>query len=257
MTIDCVNLWIGRSLGPIERACMKSVLRQGHSLALYCYEEVEGVPDGVEMRDAAEILPLSAIPPSWVRSRSDLYSDWFRYEIQKRGLGTWLDLDVYLVAPLDLDRPNLFGDYEPGKINGAVLRLPPDSPMLPVLLQPFYESRIPDWLSWRWRIEGAAWRLLTGASDLTRTPWGVTGPYAMTAAAHRCGLQSEALPQEIFYPIEWRKAAWIGDPSIQLDDLVTERTVAIHLWNECIRDIKSRPAAKGSFLARLQEEGRN
>src|SRR5690349_7920416 len=35
---DCVTLWIGESLGAVERACLRSVLRQGHSLALYCYD---------------------------------------------------------------------------------------------------------------------------------------------------------------------------------------------------------------------------
>ena len=36
-------------LGPrkIERACLRSVLRQGHRLSLYCYEKPAGVPTGV------------------------------------------------------------------------------------------------------------------------------------------------------------------------------------------------------------------
>ena len=35
---------------------MRSVVRQGHSLALYCYSKPAGVPDGLEMRDAAAQL---------------------------------------------------------------------------------------------------------------------------------------------------------------------------------------------------------
>lgn len=252
---DCVILWIGDSLGTIERACIKSILRHGHSLALYCYRTPAGVPDGVEVRDASPILPRSSIPESWMK-RSDLYSDWFRYEIQKRGLGIWLDLDVYLVAPLDLGRANLFGEYEPGKINGAVLRLPPDSPMLPKLLEPFEKSRIPDWVSWRWRLEGWARERAFGKADLLRTPFGVTGPYALTAMAHRCGLASEALPAEVFYPVEWREASWILDPSIKPKDVTTGQTVGIHLWNEVIRRFKNEPAPQGSFLRQLQDEGR-
>lgn len=234
---------------------MRSVLRQGHRLALYCYRDVAGVPEGVEIFDASAVLPEASIPASWAK-RSDLYSDWFRYEIQKRGLGIWLDLDVYLVAPLDLERPCLFGEYEPGKINGAVLRLPPDSPLLPALLEPFVTGTIPDWLSWRWRVEGRIRKLLSGRADLSRTPWGVSGPYALTAVAHRFGLASEALPPDVFYPVEWRSAAWITDPAIALEDVTSEHTVAVHLWNECIRQFKSAPAAPGSFLARLQHEGR-
>lgn len=253
---DCVNLWIGDRLGPIERACMKSVLRQGHSLALYCYDTPAGVPEEVELLDASAVLPRSSIPVSWSH-RSDLYSDWFRYEIQKRGLGTWLDLDVYLVGRLDLERPCLFGEYEPGKVNGAVLRLPPDSAMLSPLLEPFRENRIPDWLSARWRAEGWIRKTLTGKADLTRTPWGVTGPYALTAVMRRFGALGEALDPQVFYPVEWRRAAWIADPAIRLEDVITKDTVAIHLWNECIKTIKHAPAPAGSFLEQLQREGRD
>lgn len=52
-------LWIGPPLGPVERACMRSVLRQGHPLSLYRYAAPDGVPDGVELRDAAELIPES------------------------------------------------------------------------------------------------------------------------------------------------------------------------------------------------------
>src|SRR5687768_2878830 len=85
---QCVTLWIGPSLGAVERACLKSVLRQGHRLALYCYREPIGVPDGVELRDAAEILPEHRI----IRHKTGsvaLFANWFRYELQRRSLGTW------------------------------------------------------------------------------------------------------------------------------------------------------------------------
>lgn len=255
MTTHIVNLWIGDSLGPIERACMLSVLRQGHRLALYAYREPAGVPEGVEILDASAVLPQSAIPAAWA-IRSDLYSDWFRYEIQKRGLGIWLDLDVYLVAPLDTAAAHLFGEYERGKVNGAVLRLPPDSPMLAALLEQFAHGVVPRALPWYRRVPMRARKLLTGDVDLTHTPWGTTGPHALTKFVRRFKLSECARPPEVFYPAEWRNAGWIRDPAIALDEIITERTVAIHLWNECIREFKALPAAKGSFLARLQHEGR-
>jgi hypothetical protein len=42
---------------------------------------------------------------------------------------------------------------------------------------------------------------------------------------------------------------------ISLDDVISEATVAIHLWNYCISDIKDGPAPPGTFLERLQREG--
>lgn len=255
MATDCVTLWIGDSLGALERACLKSMLRQGHSVALYCYRVPVGVPEGIEILDASAIMPQSTIRLSWAK-RSDLYSDLFRYEIQKRALGTWLDLDVYLVAPLDLEKPYLFGQYEPGKVNGAVLRLPPDSPMLLPLLEQFKNGTVPKSLAWPRRLQVLARQAIKGrASGLANTPFGTTGPYALTAFSHRLGLISKALAPEVFYPVEWRNARWILDPAVKLADVITDRTVGVHLWNELFGAIKALPAPKGSFLAQLQKEG--
>jgi hypothetical protein len=95
-----------------------------------------------------------------------------------------------------------------------------------------------------------------GDAMLESLRWGELGPFALTARARRHSLASEALPQNVFYPVPWQDAGWIRDPGIALDDVVTEETVAVHLWNECIREFKDGPALEGSFLSRLQDEGR-
>jgi len=251
--LRCVTLWIGERLGMVERACLRSVTRQGHSVTLYCYAGPANIPEGVEVADAASILPESAI----VRHKSGSvapFSDWFRYELLRRGLGTWVDTDIYLLKPIDEDRPHLFGEERRGVINNAVLRLPPDSPVLDELLTPFAHTT-PPWLAPRHRIATGLRRLLTGRIAIGEMPWGTTGPAALTAAARKFGLSTEALPAAVFYPVPWEKAEWILDPSQRLDDVVSDETVGLHLWNECIRGIKERPAPEGSFLKRLQEEG--
>ena len=262
---DCVTLWIGDSFGAVERACLRSVLRQGHSLALYCYDRVHGVPDGVEVRDASEVLPRRAI----VRHRSGsvaLFSDWFRYELQRRGLGTWIDVDNYLVAPLDMTKPYLFGKEivdapSPWRrrqrelIAGGVLRLPSNSPMLPPLIALFDDPTVPDWTPSPWKLWFKLRSLIGHPPDLSDLPWGTAGPFAIAALADRFGLSAHALPSEVFNPVPWYQARWILDPAIKLEDVVTERTIAVHLCNECIKDLKNGPAPAGSFLERLQEEG--
>jgi hypothetical protein len=248
-------LWVGESLGAVERACLRSVLRQGHGLALYCYgEPPRGVPEGTELRDAGEIIPEQTIPQQW-RVRADLYSDWFRYELQRRGAGTWLDTDVYLIAPIDHDSPYLFGEQQTGMLNNAVLRLPPTSPILPRLLEPFERRTTPRWLPRRlyWASRVREW--LTGSADLTRLPWGTTSPHALTAIARDTGLYHLAQPMERFYPVPWQQADWILDPALSLDEMIAPGTVAVHLWNEVIKSFKNRPAPAGSFLERLQREG--
>ena len=250
----CVSLWIGESLGPVERACLRSVLRQGHCLTLYCYGSVAGVPEGVIVKDAGRIIPKTEIFHHDAGSVGH-FSDWFRYELQSRSLGTWVDTDVYLLRPLDEERSYLFGEQAPGIVNNAVLRIAPGSPILPELLRPFREAVTPAWLPLRARLAARLRELVRGKADLGRLPWGSTGPQALTALARKYSLMSEALPADVFYPVAWQRADWILDSRIDLRQVVSERTVAVHLWNECIRTFKDKPAPEGSFLHRLQREG--
>ena len=247
-------LWIGPALGPLERACMNSVRRQGHRLVLWCYDEPMHVPDGVDLRDAAEILPRNRI----IRHQSgsvSLFSNLFRYELQRRGLGTWLDCDVYLLKPLECSAPYLLSEYEPGAINAGVLRTPPDLPLLAPLIALFEERTVPPWLTPRARI-AAHWRLRrNGRTDLSKMPWGSAGPAAITAMARRFGLDRWAVPAEVHSPVDWQDAGWIADPGIALEDVIAAETVSVHLWNERIKHFKDAPAGPGSFLSRLQEEG--
>lgn len=252
--IRLVTLWIGPRLGRVERACLRSALRQGHGVTLYCYDVPEGVPEGVAIADAAAILPVDRI----VRHRSgspSLFSNLFRYELQRRALGTWIDADLYLLRSIDGERPTLFGLQDEATINGAVLRLPPDSPLLPPLIALFDEREVPFWLNPAERAAAEQGRDADGRLRLSNLPWGVAGPRALTALARRTGLFGKALPCPVFYPVPYQRAAWIRSPVIPLERVVGTTTVAVHLWNELIRGFKDEPATAGSFLARLQAEG--
>lgn len=250
----CNTLWIGPGFGRVERACLRSVLRQGHPVSLFCYQRPDGVPDGVELRDAAEILPEAAILTHHSGSVA-LFANWFRYELQRREEGIWLDTDVYLLAPLPPGRPRLFGWQEPDVIGTAILWLPPDSPLLHPLLALFGEREIPAWLEPDERL--AAWlrRRLTGRTGLGRMPWGSAGPNAVTALARKFGIADEARGAEIFYPVHYRDAHWLLDPGRPLDSVTAPDSIAIHLWNQVIREFKHAPAPDGSFLYRLHQEG--
>jgi hypothetical protein len=250
----CVTLWIGPQLGAVERACLKSVISQGHPLALYCYDVPEGVPTGVEVRDAASILPRDRV----IRHRSGsvaLFSNWFRYELQRRELGIWLDTDVYLLRPITLPNEYIMGEQAAGKLNNAVLRIPPNSPVLPALLELFEEKIVPRWIPLSARV-AARWRLArSGRVGLSHMPWGVTGPLALTAIAEQYGLATLALPRGIFYPVAWQDAEWVCNQDVSVDQMITPDTVGIHLWNERIKRFKNLPAPAHSFLERLHTEG--
>lgn len=254
LTTSCHTLWIGPRLGPLERACIRSILRQGQALTLWSYGPVDGVPCGVDRREAAEILPADRI----VRHHSgsvSLFSNWFRYALQRGGHGTWIDLDVYLLRPLELDAPYLLTEFEPGRINGGVLRMPADSPALAPLIALFEAPYVPPWLSPRARISAEWRRWRSGRVDLSLLPWGSCGPHALSAVLRRHGLAGLAKPPSLYSPAPWQQAEWIADPAVPIGRWISEDTIAIHLWNERIKHLKEVPAAKGSFLHRLQEEG--
>lgn len=246
-------LWIGPALGPIERACIRSVLRHGHPVTLYCYRRPDGVPEGVQVADAAEILPESSVIRHHTGSPS-LFSNRFRYELQRQSRGVWLDSDVYMLAPLP-DSPYLMGRFAVNCINAAVLRLPPDCPMLGELLTLFEERSVPPWLPFRERLAARCRLLWAFRTGLSQMPWGSTGPHALTALARKHGLCDRALPEATFYPVPWQMADWIRSPRLSLDRVVRAGTVAVHLWNERIKHLKDVPGAPGSFLERLQTEG--
>lgn len=252
--LPCHMLWIGPRLGAVERACMRSVTRQGHDLVLWRYGPVDAIPEGITLRDAEEILPRSAIVRHHTGSVS-LFSNRFRYELQHRGLGTWLDCDAYLLKPLDLKSPYLMGECEPGLINGGILRLPSHSPMICQLLDMFEKPRIPSWVPLRARLRLWARGVFTDAVDISTLPWGTFGPLAITYFVERHQLGAHALSPDVLYPVRWQDADWILDPNRQIEDVTSARTVSIHLWNERIKAFKDKPAREGSFLSRLQQEG--
>ena len=248
------SLWIGERMGPVERACLRSFLAYGHRFQLWCYAPPAGVPRGVELRDAAEILPEATVVRH-IGGSVSLFSNRFRYELQRRGEGLWVDCDVYLLKPLPPLPDHLFAWAAPDQVCTAVMRLPPDSPLIPPLLEVFAERSVPPWLPLRARL-AARWRLSrTGRSDLARMPWGSAGPLALTHLCRLHGLDRLAWPAETFYPVHWTRAAWIRDPLVQVTDVAGPGTLAVHLWNELIKRFKNAPAPPGSFLARLHSEG--
>ena len=184
-----------------------------------------------------------------------LFSNRFRYELQRRAIGTWVDCDVYLLQPLDGTRPFLCGEQAPGEIAVGVLRVPSDSKLLPALLNLFDERVVPWWLPWRDRLAAYVRLATTGRSGIAEMPWGTSGPAGFTAVCNALGIDPDPLPPEVLYPVPWQDAEWIVDPVAKLDDRIGPGTVAIHLWNERIKHLKAEQARPGSFLARLYEEG--
>ena len=250
----CCMLWVGTELGFVERACIASVVRQGHPVSLYCYQRPRGLPAGVVLRDAGQILPRHALIRH-ARGDLALFSERFRYEIQRRGLCIWMDCDIYLLSPLFFDDSFVAGRGPAGRVLGSVLRIPQESPMLAELLTLFEEKTVPDWLPWPSRAAAEWRRLTTGRTGIAKMPRGAAGTMALTRLAEAHDLSGQVHSTHIFYPVAEEHASWVLDPSQRLEDNVSVDTVALHLWTSRIRAHTHSPAPENSFLARLQAEG--
>jgi len=247
----CNALWIGQTLGPTERACLLSFAEAGHRVDLYVYEELADVPHGVNVVDAATLLPRDKIIRHTSTGSYSLFSNRFRYALMKAGLGLWIDCDLLCLKPV-LDSPFTFGRQDDRLINGAILKLPHDHPVLDDLIEPFETRKwIPPWTRLHHWVRHWIRHRLDAEFGIQDMAWGTSGPAALTYFLGRHGLAGKAQPPDVFYPIGWREVAMLVSPDqAPLIARITAQTLCIHLWHHSLnsRDVTAEP---GSFLAAI------
>lgn len=253
--------WHGPNLSWLEAVCLTSAVSVGHQVDLYTYGDINSVPDGVNIKDASDVMPLSLMISS-KRSKSTKRNsgvitsknmvsfahgaDIFRMHSQKQARGCYIDCDMLLLKPI-AEEEYIFGFEQGSWINNAVLRLPPSSPMISDFLASI--SRKPVLLSWwsrgeRWK---QYWRWLRGRDrKLEDIPLTWLGPKAISGLCNRHSLAHLAKPSDVFYPVEWMDAA---DPFIPGKLLpITERTVGVHLWSSAVKPVRYMTPTEGSFI---------
>ena len=255
--LQCHALWIGSTLPLMQAACLASFQRAGHAVVLHTYEgQVSGVPPGIEIRDASRILPVSKIIRHYNSQSTALFSDYFRLKVLEQGLGLYVDADVYCLRPVRLQTPYIMGYEDQNFINGAVLALPFDSPVISELLSLFKQKwRFPPWLQLSWR---ARCRLLL-QSCYRRQPlvcflrWGTAGPKGLTYLVAKHGLDASVQPQEVFYPVHYNQALELLKADFDICRYIKPQTLCVHLWNEKLKHVDKAPEPE-SFIGRIIEE---
>jgi hypothetical protein len=229
------SLWIGPRLTWIERLSIHSWLKHGHRVTLWCYEQIEGIPSGVCVADAAMILPSSSIIRHRAMGSFALFANRFRYHLLQRFPVTWLDLDMVLLRPLGHTSPYLFGWETPTSICNAVLRMPPKSPVLHDLIH-LTDARtpVPEWWSLRRRVKQRIKGLIGRHRRAEDMEWGTFGPAALTYFLLRRNLAGYALPIEMFYPIHWEELPLLFATPDMVSPRLTEETNGVHLWSSNI-----------------------
>ena len=228
------SLWWGDSITPYEAVCMRSFIDHGHSYHLYSYAPDLKVPDGVVLRDAAELLPkadyFEYTGPG--KGSPSAFSNLFRYKLLATHGGWWVDTDVICLTNQISPCNHFFALESDGIVNGAVLYFGPADP---VMIRCFGEVLA---------IRG-------------HTEWGDLGPRLITRVLRDCGLIAQAQPKDSCYAVGWKDALDLLDPS-QADSIIarTKSAPFIHLWNEIYRrggiDKTLRPAP-GSFLRQIAD----
>lgn len=223
--------WHGRPLSRIEQLSMVSFMRNGHAVELYVYEEPAGVPPGVRVRDAADILPRSDVFMHKRRNSIGHFADWFRYELLWKRGGFWSDADIVCLAPFDYASPIVFAWQDEKFLNNAVLALPAGDALAKWMAD---SCRHPNrWLPYddlKTRFHKVKRWVKGRGREYVR--WGNTGPYGLTSAARHLDYMKHALPRWHFYPVSYENHHVLFESG----PLTFDRSRAVHIWNQIIEE---------------------
>src|SRR5580692_1821427 len=98
------SFWSGK-LTDMEKLCITSFLKNGHPFHLYCYGELEGVPEGTTVMDAGTLMPESEIKNFPTLQQ---FADYFRYRLLYDKGGWWMDMDTVCLRPFDFKQDYVF-----------------------------------------------------------------------------------------------------------------------------------------------------
>jgi hypothetical protein len=221
MLPDGVTFWHG-PLDRLRQTCLRSQIAAGHAVTVYSFDPVPALPDGVCNAEAEAILPhafsekLRPAQPdgSWRDWTTLQFSDFFRMRLMAQGAGLWLDADVLLLRPVEIDPQKPYFAWErPRQLGNSVLYLPARDPIVTAfegLME--QEELTPDWLALRHRLTFAMRRLRGRSNRLSDIRVAIYGPASLTALARRSGQLRHALPKKSFYAVH-ADAKLVFEPS--------------------------------------------
>ncbi len=239
-------LWVEGPLSYVEQLCVQSFLDNGHDVTMYHYGDVPNVPKGATMAHGSAILDINSFIAHGKTGSMALFSDVFRYHLlTKLDRTIWADTDAYCVKPFVSDTGHFFGWESDHHINGGVLGFPQDSEALAGLLEMTEdEYGIPFWYGGRVREKIVARAEAGSPTHVSKLPWGVWGPHAVTAYLQKTGEDKYAFPKEVLYPVPYahRRLIVNGRRRRSAENFVTDKTMSIHLYGRRMRAfLASRP----------------
>ncbi|MBN1596002.1 hypothetical protein JW933_08770 [candidate division FCPU426 bacterium] len=220
----CIQgLWVGESLSLLEQLSIKSFLAKGYTFHLYVYTDVMNIPDGVVIKDAAQILPYHAVFKLRRGTHDGSYAPFanlFRFKLLYERGGIWSDMDVVCQKQLDHLPSHAFSSEfnREGKIvvNNTFIKIPKYCWLMKAC---YWTARL--YLAWRHILhKEIVWRK-SGSDILQR--WLKVSPW----------LQKYILTPQTICPIHWFEHAQLLDCTRPFH--LPEDTLCIHLWQEAWR----------------------
>src|SRR6201992_2996233 len=232
MLPDIATFWHG-PIDAMRQTCLRSQLAAGHKVTIYSFDPIAGLPDGLGNVSAETVLPRSfaeklrpAEPDvSWRDWTVLQFSDFFRMRLMTLRAGLWLDADVLLLKPVEIDPAKPYFAWErPRQLGNSVLYLPPGDPIVLAVADLMAQDELtPDWLSLRHRLTFMLRKLRGGSNRLSDIRVAIYCPGALTALANRAGSARDALPKKSFYAVHAEPkhffepadvSKYLGDPDI-------------------------------------------
>jgi len=239
------TFWHGPELGILERACLVSMMEQGHEVTLFSHDSVRNVPEGVRQYNARDIsgnlleqfsLPVKHIRHEHIRrghiSRIPMmFSDIFRYRMILETDLIWADLDAFLLKPLRSESGYIFAHMTKEVIGCGVLGLPKGSPSLKHLIN-FCQNHypIPPFYKIEKKILHLAKKLIGKPTHMSLLDANVAGPGALTYFLQKNNEDQRSLPTEALYPIYYTDTHLFFYPHDHVQELYLQDSISVHIW---------------------------
>jgi hypothetical protein len=184
------TFWQGGPMGPYQLLGLRSFIDRGHRVEVFTYDSGMTVPDWIERKNAADILPaervLRDLPDE---KRSAINASLFRSALLHRLGGWWIDPDVVLLrSELPPDEVFCGGLTEFGTVSTAAVKFPAAHPVL-------------------------ADTLVSAASfEDEVAEWDTAGMPLLTRCIRESGLSACIRPLDIVSPISWFDVPRLFDP---------------------------------------------
>ncbi|MGE3521599.1 MAG: hypothetical protein AB7I96_01925 [Candidatus Dadabacteria bacterium] len=220
------SLWVGKTLTIMERLCISSFLKNGHTFHLYTYDEIENAPKGTILKDANTIIPSSLIFKYKDRDTYAGFSNIFRYKLIYEKGNFWVDMDIISLKPFMFNQDYIFAGGRERRFLGfqinnfhggcSVIKAPPESE----ILKYSYE--------------------ITSGKNSKEILWGEIGPKFFETAIKKFGLESSVADFGTFSTVEWQYWYRFISNSLHVNlkeqiKLILYRSHSIHLYNEMWR----------------------